>query len=69
MYDWFTVWKDNQSQNAKSGAVKAPRRNDLCTEAYKMSQASNPGRRIGENSLGKGMVDNTLQTFSGIPKW
>lgn len=48
MCDWFTVWKDNQSQNAKNGAVKAPRRNDLCTEAYKVSQASNPGRGVGK---------------------
>lgn len=48
MCDWLTVWKNNQSQKAKNGAVKAPRRNDLCAEAYKMSQASNPGRGVGK---------------------
>lgn len=48
MCDWFTVWKDNQSQNAKNSVVKAPRRNDLSTEAYKVTQALNQGRGVGK---------------------
>lgn len=64
MCDWFTVWKDNQSQNAKNDVVKAPKRNGLQGDS-----GLEPRKRCGENSLGKGMIDYKLQTFSGLPKW